>query len=73
MTQNVLKKFSVVYFPSDKTLDFVPSIWISEDRIVCRFPKNHPRGFKKLQENPESTPDPLWPLWAVEIKKTYGN
>ncbi|OXA43158.1 hypothetical protein Fcan01_22070 [Folsomia candida] len=47
-----LKNFSVVYFPSDKTIEVVPR-------------------FRKIQKDSSSTPDPNWPIWEVEFKKSY--
>ncbi|OXA47039.1 hypothetical protein Fcan01_18276 [Folsomia candida] len=68
-----LKKFSVVYFPSDKTIEVVPSKWILEDRQKCPFPINLPTGFRKIQKDSSSTPDPNWPIWEVELKKSYDD
>jgi hypothetical protein len=68
----VLKKFSVVHFPSDSSVEAVPSIWISADRNTCPFPINRPRGFQRLQECSNSVADPIWPVWAIEFLGTYG-
>lgn len=67
------KQFAVVEFPSDHTVDVAPSKWLSEDHLTCPFPVNPPSGFKKIQKDPTSTPDPKWPVWSVEVKKFYGN
>jgi len=68
-----LKAFSVVYFPSDNSIEVVPSSWLSTDQGTCPFPTIQGKGFKDLQQNPNSTPDTAWPVWNVEVKKTYGN
>lgn len=67
-----LKDFAVVVFPSDHTVDVAPSKWLSEDQLKCPFPANPPIGFKKVQKDPGSTPDPNWPVWGVEVKKYYS-
>ncbi|OXA48417.1 hypothetical protein Fcan01_16533 [Folsomia candida] len=48
------QKFSVVYFPSGKTIEVVPR-------------------FRKIQKDSSSTPDLHWPIWEVEIKKSYDD
>ncbi|OXA48256.1 hypothetical protein Fcan01_17363 [Folsomia candida] len=67
------KQFAVVEFPSDHTVDVAPSKWLSEDHLTCPFPVNPPSGFKKIQKDPTSTPDPKWPVWSVEVKKFYDD
>lgn len=64
--------FSVVHFPTDGSVEVVPSGWISNEESSCPFPKNRPKGFQKLQETCDSVADPLWPSWDVDILGNYG-
>ncbi len=66
------KKFSVLFFPSDNSIEVVPSKWISEDKKTCPFPLAGVVNFKELQKDSNSSPDPSWPIWEVVVKKTYG-
>lgn len=67
------KKFTVVHFLADKSVEVVPSTWLSKDGKTCPFPISQPKGFKKLQEDENSVPDPLWPFWIIDNLKSYGN
>jgi hypothetical protein len=50
-----LKKFTVINFNINSSVDVVPSNWINEEQTNCVFPKNKPRGFLKLQETVDGT------------------
>jgi len=67
-----LKNYSVVHFSVDNSIEVVPSSWILPEQDKCHFPIVQPKGFKRIQENWESSPDPSWQIWEVAIKKTYG-
>jgi len=67
-----LKSFVVVLFPSDNSVEVVPSKWLSEDQNTCAFPPSPPKGFRELQKNPDASPLSDWPAWNIEIKKAYG-
>ncbi|OXA49202.1 hypothetical protein Fcan01_15515 [Folsomia candida] len=68
MSNKILKQFCVVEFIADQTIEVVPKTWLSEDNKKCTFPSNRPRGFKKIQEDPDSRPDPLWKSWEIVVK-----
>jgi hypothetical protein len=66
-----LKKYVVVEFTNDNSVEFVPKTWISEDKDHCYFPETIPSNFEKLRTNPASAPDPSWNLWHILIVKSY--
>ncbi len=68
-----LKKFTVINFNINSSVDVVPSNWINEEQTNCVFPKNKPRGFLKLQETVDGEPDVSWPHWEITVIKSYGN
>ena len=68
-----LKKYAVVFFPIDNSIEVVPSNWLSADQKKCPFPVILPKGFKATQKDFNSTPDRNWPLWDSEVKRTFGN
>ncbi|OXA45205.1 hypothetical protein Fcan01_19794, partial [Folsomia candida] len=68
MSDKILKQFCVVEFIADQTIEVVPKTWLSEDNKKCTFPSNRPKGFKKIQEDPHSLPDPLWKSWEIVVK-----
>ncbi|OXA43304.1 hypothetical protein Fcan01_22144 [Folsomia candida] len=68
MSDKMLKQFYVVEFPADQTIEVVPKTWLSDDNKKCTFSSNTPKGFKKLQEDPNSRPDPLWTSWDIIVK-----
>lgn len=72
MADLTLRKFCVVEFPVDKTIEVVPMTWLSDNNSKCAFPANRLKGFKKIQEDFESLPDPLWQIWDIILRKSYG-
>ncbi|OXA40659.1 hypothetical protein Fcan01_24605 [Folsomia candida] len=68
MSDKILKQFCVVEFIADQTIEVIPKTWLSEDNKKCTFPSNRPKGFKKIQEDPHSRPDPLWKSWEIVVK-----
>lgn len=68
-----LKKFTVIKFEKDNSVDVVPSKWIVQsDKITVKFPKYKNSNTIKLLEDPRSSPKDNWPAWVVEIIKSYG-
>ena len=67
-----LKKYVVVEFTNDNSVEFVPKTWISEDKDHCYFPETIPSNFEKLRTNPASPLDPSWNLWHILIVKSYS-
>lgn len=68
-----LKKFTAVHFIEDNSFEVVPSTWISECQGQAKFPANKPKGFLKLQEQFDAVAEKNWPVWRIEILKSYGN
>ena len=66
------RQFSVVFFPSDNSVEVVPTNWLSADQKQCPFPLGKSKGLKKLQKNANSVPDSAWPTWDVSLAKTYS-
>lgn len=64
------KKFSVVNFNSDNSVEAIPSSFLSTDKTQVRYPKNPPAGFKTLLEDSEATPDSSWETWEVTVVAT---
>ncbi|KAF5290136.1 hypothetical protein FQR65_LT11648 [Abscondita terminalis] len=64
------KLFSVVEFTKDNSVEAVPAAWIHENN-VCSWPNKLPVRFRTLQEDANSTPDSSWPLFEINIIKTY--
>lgn len=67
-----MKKFSVVSFKKDNTVEAVPSAWITDDKISCHWPKKYPKNFKSIIQCSDSVPGGDWILYAVDVIKSYG-
>lgn len=69
-----LKSFVVVHFyNSDDTYEVVPRHWISEDQTTSHFPAGPSKAVLKLQTNKNTSVDPAWPVYDINIIKSYGN
>lgn len=68
-----MKQFAVIQFVKGNAVDFVPSSWINEDQLKCRYPKTTYPGFEELRRSSGSTPPKSWSKYSVTIVKTYGN
>lgn len=67
-----MKKFSVVCFKKDNTVEAVPSQWITDDNLSCHWPKKYPKNFKSFVQTAESTPGTDWIIYEVQVIKGYG-
>lgn len=70
-----LKKFVVVSFPHENTVEAVPSTWVIPDRKKCYWPsgiKNSSVKCLKLKSNPDTKPGSDWELHDIEVIKSYG-
>lgn len=67
-----MKNFAVIQFVKGNAIDFVPSSWINESQLKCRYPKTTYPAFEELRRTPGSTPPKSWPKYSVVIVKHYG-
>ncbi|CAG7717978.1 unnamed protein product [Allacma fusca] len=66
-----LKKFSVVHFMKDNTIEAVPSLWLNKKRSSCYFPPGSRSKLSKLRTGPTSEPDKeSWENLVVKFKCT---
>lgn len=68
------KKFSVVQFQKEKSVDFVPSIWLNEEKDKCQYPTASllPPNFDDLKRDSESIPPRKWPWYKIQYIKSFG-
>ncbi len=59
-------------FEKDNTVEAVPSTWISEDNLSCRWPKKYPKNFRSIVQSADTTPGIDWILYEVKVIKSYG-
>jgi len=64
------KKFAVVQFVDEGTIEYVPFKCLSEDTSKCSYPLG-PKA-AKLRLDPESSPDPSWPKYSINLKYVTG-
>ncbi|GAB6024386.1 hypothetical protein CHUAL_009552 [Chamberlinius hualienensis] len=55
-----MKKFAVVHFVRDNSVDFVPSLWLFNDKRTCFYPKFRFPEFEALKRNYECVPQKGW-------------
>lgn len=70
-----LKKFAVVSFTNENTVEAVPSTWIILERKKCYWPSGSKTSLAKclkLKCNPDTQPGSDWELHDIEIIKSYG-
>lgn len=73
MTDKIkVKKFAVVSFQTDNSVEAVPSGWLAEDQKSCCWPDEKPANFLNLIRDPCSSPQIDWNFWEVEVVKFYG-
>lgn len=73
MAQHSLCKFSVVYFPQEKSVAAVPTTWLREEkgRFVCKWPKG-PNATNFVKDS-NSIPGKGWSSFPVKIYKELGS
>jgi hypothetical protein len=73
-TEQPKKNFVVVNFTLDNSAEVVPRKWISDDGCKCFWPitGSSSASFRKLKENPLSSPLADWIQYDIKIIKSYG-
>lgn len=68
------KKFTVIRFTADNSTDYVPTGWIfNQDGVKkVKFPKTKNSKTTQLQQDSDSSPNPVWPEWELVTVKSYG-
>ncbi|CAG7819221.1 unnamed protein product, partial [Allacma fusca] len=62
------KRFCVVYFVVENSLEAVPTKWINEEGNQCSFPIISGPKFLKLRNNSNSVPLPSWKKYQIEVR-----
>lgn len=72
MAATALKKYSVVEFTKDNTIEVIPSSWMKADRTFAHWPrfKSQSQYLKLVREGKE--PDKTWELLDIRFFKTTG-
>ncbi|CAL8077461.1 unnamed protein product [Orchesella dallaii] len=68
-----LKKFAVVHFLRENSVEAVPRSWISSNQLTCAYPRKFPQNFESLRSNEESVPPAQWGRYKVKILKSYDS
>ncbi|CAG7733719.1 unnamed protein product, partial [Allacma fusca] len=68
-----MKKFAVVHFLKDNSLEAVPRKWIDETKKTCKFPVVFSPSFSKLRGDSESSPLSNWKSYKIEVKYRSNN
>ncbi|OXA56126.1 hypothetical protein Fcan01_09252 [Folsomia candida] len=73
MAQRLSTKFSVVFFPEEKSVAAVPTTWLTEEkgRIFCKWPKG-PNAATVVKDG-NSAPGKDWSSFPVKIYKGLGS
>lgn len=64
------KKFCVVEFLKDSSVEAVPISWIKENQ--CPWPAQIKKKFRALLSESTSTPEADWPLYNIKVHKLCG-
>ncbi|CAL8110415.1 unnamed protein product [Orchesella dallaii] len=67
------KKFSVIKFGLDESVEYVPTSWLASDSKSVSFLSTKPKNFLKHKQTPDSAPDSAWPIWEVDVVKSYDS
>jgi hypothetical protein len=69
---SISKKFSVVEFLVDQSIEYIPSKWLNDDNTTCFWPEKPPGSFKKIRKNSESSASTSWRKFSIKVLKQHG-
>ena len=65
-----MSRFTVVEFPEENSIEVVPTKWVNFENQTCLY-KDGPEG-ARLRRNPESIPQPEWPVHRIKVKAHFS-
>jgi hypothetical protein len=66
------KKFAVVHFPCDNSVEVVPRQWMLEGEKSSKYPPERFRGSIKNAVKNVVEPQDDWLIYEIEIYKWFG-
>ncbi|OXA51644.1 hypothetical protein Fcan01_13905 [Folsomia candida] len=63
---------AIVHFPSDDTVEIVPTSWINDQATHCQFPPAGEKGVKKIKKR-SGAPLSHWAVYEVTVLKYFDS